>query len=268
MFHPVPVYVGLRYVVSRSRGFFVSFISWISMAGICVGVAALITIISVMNGLGNEVRGRLLSLTSHATISGAPERMRDWQTLAERIRKQPDVQGVAPFLDLQGMLGRGEDLRAAMIRGIEPQFEPQVSEIGGHMNVGRLDDLQPGERHIVLGAGLAYALDARVGDEITVLVPVSTGKAGEGAIAGIDLQPRIQTFTVSGVFEVGAQEHDNVLAFVSLQDAAAIVGNGGVPGGLRLKFNDIFAAPDRVKEIAASLGPGLQTSDWSIENAS
>ena len=237
MFHPVPVYVGLRYVVSRSRGFFVSFISWISMAGICVGVAALITIISVMNGLGNEVRGRLLSLTSHATISAAPERMRDWQMLGERIRKQPDVEGVAPFLDLQGMLGRGEDL-------------------------------QPGERHIVLGAGLAYALDARVGDEITVLVPVSNSKAGEGAIAGIDLQPRIQTFTVSGVFEVGAQEHDNVLAFVSLQDAAAIVGNGGVPGGLRLKFTDIFAAPDRVKQIAASLGPGLQTSDWSIENAS
>ena len=118
MFHPVPVYVGLRYVVSRSRGFFVSFISWISMAGICVGVAALITIISVMNGLGNEVRGRLLSLTSHATISAAPERMRDWQMLGERIRKQPDVEGVAPFLDLQGMLGRGEDLRAAMIRGI------------------------------------------------------------------------------------------------------------------------------------------------------
>jgi len=268
MFHPVPVYVGLRYVVSRSRGFFVSFISWISMLGICVGVAALITIISVMNGLGNEVRGRLLSLTSHATISAAPDRMRDWQTLAERIRQQPDVEGVAPYLDMQGMLGRGEDLRGALIRGIEPQIEPQVSEIGAHMNVGKLEDLQPDKRHIVLGAGLAYALDARVGDEITVLVPVSTGKAGEGAIAGIDLQPRIQTFTVSGVFEVGAQEHDNVLAFVNLKDAAAIVGNGGVPGGLRLKFTDIFAAPDRVKQIAASLGPGLQTSDWSIENAS
>jgi len=268
MFHPVPVYVGLRYVVSRSRGFFVSFISWISMLGICVGVAALITIISVMNGLGNEVRGRLLSLTSHATISAAPDRMRDWQTLAERIRQQPDVEGVAPYLDMQGMLGRGEDLRGALIRGIEPQIEPQVSEIGAHMNVGKLEDLQPDKRHIVLGAGLAYALDARVGDEITVLVPVSTGKAGEGAIAGIDLQPRIQTFTVSGVFEVGAQEHDNLLAFVNLKDAAAIVGNGGVPGGLRLKFTDIFAAPARVQEIAASLGPGLQTSDWSIENAS
>jgi lipoprotein-releasing system permease protein len=268
MFHPVPVYVGLRYVVSRHRGFFVSFISWISMLGICVGVAALITIISVMNGLGNEVRGRLLSLTSHATISAAPERMRDWQPLAQRIRQQPDVEGVAPYLDMQGMLGRGEDLRAALIRGIEPQIEPQVSDIGAHMNVGRLDDLQPGERHIVLGAGLAYALDARVGDEITVLVPVSSGKAGEGTIAGIDLQPRIQAFTVSGVFEVGAQEHDNVLAFVNLQDAAAIVGNGGVPGGLRLKFADIFAAPERVKQIAPSLGSGLETSDWSIENAS
>jgi lipoprotein-releasing system permease protein len=268
MFHPVPVYVGLRYVVSRHRGFFVSFISWISMLGICLGVAALIAIVSVMNGLGNEQRTRLLSLASHATISAAPERMRDWQTLAERIRKQPDVAGVAPFLDLQGMLGRGEDLRAALIRGIEPRLEPQVSEIAAHMNAGRLEDLQPGQRHIVLGAGLAYVLDARIGDEVTVLVPVGLAKPGEGAIAGIDLQPRIQTFTVSGVFEVGAAEHDNVLAFVNLQDAAAIVGNGGVPGGLRLRFTDIFAAPERVQEIAASLGRDLQTSDWSIENAS
>ncbi len=267
MFHPVPVYVGLRYVVSRSRGFFVSFISWISMLGICVGVAALITIISVMNGLERETRTRLLSLASHATISAEPERMRNWEVLAERIRREPDVRGVAPYLDLQGMLGRGEDLRAAVIRGIEPQVEPQVSEIARHMVAGRLDDLQRADRQIVLGVGLAYALDARIGDEITVLVPIAA-KLGEGAIAGIDLQPRIQTFTISGIFEVGTQEQDNLLAFVKLQDAAAIVGNGGVPGGLRLKFADIFAAPTRVKQIAASLGSGLQTSDWSIENAS
>src|SRR5215217_2537394 len=178
MFHPVPVYVGLRYVVSRSRGYFVSFISWISMLGICVGVAALITIISVMNGLERETRSRLLSLASHATLAAPPERMHDWQLLAARIRREPDVEGVAPYLDLQGMIGRGEDLRAAMIRGVEPQIEPQVSEIGTHMNAGRLDDLRPGERHIVLGAGLAYALDARIGDEITVLVPVGS-KEGE-----------------------------------------------------------------------------------------
>ncbi|HEY7638921.1 MAG TPA: lipoprotein-releasing ABC transporter permease subunit [Steroidobacteraceae bacterium] len=267
MFHPVPVYVGLRYVVSRSRGFFVSFISWISMLGICVGVAALITIISVMNGLERETRTRLLSLASHATIAATPERMRDWQALAERIRREPDVEGVAPYLDLQGMIGRGDELRAALVRGIDPQLEPQVSEIVTRMSVGRLDQLRPGERHIVLGAGLAYAIEARVGDEITVLVPVG-GRQGEGAISGIDLQPRIQTFVVSGVFEVGAQEFDNLLAFVNLQDAAGIVGNGGVPAGLRLKFDDIFAAPVRVKQIAAALGGGLETSDWSIENAS
>jgi lipoprotein-releasing system permease protein len=267
MFHPVPVYVGLRYVVSRRRGFFVSFISWISMLGICVGVLALITIISVMNGLERETRTRLLSLTSHATLAAPPERMRDWQTLAGRVRREPGVVGVAPYLDLQGMIGRGDEMRASMIRGIDPQLEPQVSEIGAHMKAGTLADLRSGERHIVLGAGIAYALDARIGDEITVLVPVAS-KEGEGVIAGIDVQPRIQTFIVSGVFEVGAAEHDNVLAFVHLHDAAAIAGNGGVPGGLRLKFADIFAAPTRVHEIAAALGPGLVASDWSIENSS
>lgn len=267
MFHPVPVYVGLRYVVSRHRGFFISFISWISMLGICVGVAALITVISVMNGLEGELRARLLSLASHATLAAAPERMQHWQALAGRIRKEPEVLGVAPYLDLQGMIGRGADLRAALIRGVEPQVERQVSEIDAHMNAGSLAELQPGERRIVLGAGLAFALDARIGDEITVLVPVS-GAPGEGAVAGIDLHPRIQTFTVSGIFEVGAQEHDNVLAFVHLQDAAAIAGTGGAPRGLRLRFADIFAAPVRAKEIAAGLGSGFEVSDWSIENAS
>jgi lipoprotein-releasing system permease protein len=258
MFHPVPVYVGLRYVVSRHRGFFVSFISWISMLGICVGVAALITVISVMNGLERETRTRLLSLPSHATLAGSPQQMQDWEALADRIRREQGVVGVAPYLDLQGMLGRGDDLRAALVRGIDPQIEPQVSEIGAHMKAGRLDELQPGERHIVLGAGLSYALDARIGDEITVLVPVAA-QAGEGALAGIDLQPRIQTFTVSGVFEVGAQEHDNLLAFVHLQDAAAIAGSGGAPGGLRLKFADMFAAPTRVKEIAVGIEKTMMT---------
>lgn len=270
MFHPVPLYVGLRYVVSRSRGFFVSFISWISMLGICVGVAALITIISVMNGLEGELRSRLLSLASHATLSGSPDQLRDWPALAARIREQANVAGVAPYLDLQGMLGRGEDLRAALIRGIDPELEPQVSEIATHMNAGSLSDLRPGEQRIVLGVGLAWALDARIGDEITVLVPTASAP-GAGMVAGIDLQPRIQSFIVSGIFEVGAQEHDNVLALVHLRDAAALAGTGGVPGGLRLKFDDIFAAPVRTNQIAATLEPiagKLTASDWTIENAS
>lgn len=271
MFHPLPLYIGLRYVRSRSRGFFVSFISWISMLGICVGVAALITIISVMNGLEGELRTRLLSLASHATLSAEPEQMRDWRRLAERVRAEQGVVGVAPYLELQGMIGRGEDLRAALIRGIEPAIEPQVSDITAHMSSGTFTDLQAGEQRIVLGAGLGWALDARLGDEITVLVPTRAAP-GEGSIAGIDLRPRIQTFTVSGIFEVGAQEHDNVLALIHLQDAAAIAGTDGVPRGLRLKFADIFAAPDRAREIAAALeaesGIHFEVSDWSIENAS
>jgi len=266
MFHPVPLFVGLRYVRSRERGFFVSFISWVSMLGVCLGVAALIVIISVMNGLERETRTRLLSLASHATISGSPEQMQHWQALADKVRKSDGVVGVAPFLDLQGMVGRGQEMRPAIVRGVDPAMEPKVSDFGQHMLFGRLDDLQPGRRGILLGAGIAAALDARIGDEVTVLVPVRSA-AGEGAIAGIDIQPRIQTFEVRGVFQVGAGEHDNTLALIALQDAAAIAETDGAPGGLRLKFEDIFEAPERTPAIAKHLGEGFTTSDWSIENA-
>ncbi|MBB6091817.1 lipoprotein-releasing system permease protein [Povalibacter uvarum] len=267
MFHPLPLFIGMRYVRSRSRGFFVSFISWISMLGICVGVTALITIISVMNGLESELRTRLLSPASHATLSGTPERMRDWQSLAEKARTEPGVTGAAPFLDLQGMVGRGQELRPALIRGIDPQLESQVSDISKHMTAGSLDLLVPGEQRIVLGAGLAWTLEVQIGDEITALVPTKAA-AGEGMLAGIDLTPRIQTFTVVGIFEVGLQEHDTLLALINLSDAAAFAGTEGSPAGLRLKFADVFAAPSRVGEIARTLGGDLETSDWSIENAS
>ncbi|HEY0682816.1 MAG TPA: lipoprotein-releasing ABC transporter permease subunit [Steroidobacter sp.] len=267
MFHPLPLYIGLRYVRSRSQGFFVSFISWVSMLGICVGVSALITVISVMNGLEGEMRGRLLSLASHATLSGEPEQLKDWPVIADRIRKEEGVVGVAPYTELQGMIGRGEDMRAALIRGVDPEFEPQVSDVAAHMQVGSFSDLIPGEQHIILGSGLAYALDARVGDEITVLVPAMSN-GGEGAIAGIDLKPRIQNFIVSGVFEAGAQELDNMLGLVHLQDASGLAGTHGIPGGLRLKFNDIFAAPVRSPQINQALGGQFKVSDWSIENAS
>jgi lipoprotein-releasing system permease protein len=267
MFHPLPLFLSLRYVRSRHRGFFVSFISWISMLGVCVGVAALITIISVMNGLEAELRNRLLSLASHATLSAPAATMRDWRALAETVRANEDVAGVAPFLELQGMVGRGQDLRPAVIRGIEPQIEPQVSEISSHMIGGSWGDLEAGAQRIVLGIGLASALDVRIGDEVTVLVPTRT-RSGEGMIAGIDLQPRIQTFTVAGVFEVGAQEHDSVLALIHLEDAAALAASGGVPSGLRLKFHDIFAAPRRAQQIGTGLGADFVASDWSKENAS
>ncbi|HEY8539685.1 MAG TPA: ABC transporter permease, partial [Steroidobacteraceae bacterium] len=229
MFHPLPLFIGLRYVRSRGRGFFVSFISWVSMLGVCLGVAALIVIISVMNGLERETRSRLLSLASHATISGSPERMQVWPALADRIRSEEGVLGVAPYLDLQGMIGRGREMQPATVRGVDPALEPQVSDFGSHMLVGRLDDLQPGRQGIVLGSGIALALDVRIGDEVTVLVPVRADD--EGAIAGIGIEPRIQVFEVLGVFQVGAAEHDNTLALISLKEAAALAETNGAPGG-------------------------------------
>lgn len=266
MFHPVSLFVGLRYVRSRGRGFFVSFISWVSMLGVCVGVAALIVVISVMNGLERETRTRLLSLASHATISGTPSQMSDWRRLADIAARSDDVVGVAPFLDLQGMVGRGKEMRPAIVRGVDPAREPSVSDFGRHMLVGKLDELQPGKQGIILGSLIALALDARIGDEVTVLVPIRAN-ADEGMVAGIGIQPRIQTFEVRGVFEVGAGEHDGTLALIELGEAAALAETNGMPGGLRLKFADIFAAPTRTQEIARAFGQAFTTSDWTIENA-
>ena len=236
------------------------------MAGICVGVAALITIISVMNGLEGELRERLLSAASHAKLSANAAVMQEWQSWLARIEAEANVVGAAPYVDLQAMVGRGQEMRAANVRGIDPELEPQVSEVGSHMLRGELRDLSPGAQHIVLGVGLAYALDARVGDELTVLVPVKDPT--QSAIAGISVRPRVQTFLVSGIFEVGAQEHDNALALVHLEDAAAFAGKPNVPDGLRIKFDDIFAAPVRAQQINKRFGGQFAVTDWSIENAS
>jgi lipoprotein-releasing system permease protein len=264
MFHPLSLFVGLRYVRSRSHGFFVSFISWVSMLGVCVGVTALITILSVMNGLEAEVRGRMLSLASHATVMGSPEKLADWPALAQRITVQPDVVGVAPFVETQAMLGSGLQLHPAQIRGVLPETEATVSEIGRFMKAGALADLTQGSQRVVLGAGLAWQINARIGDSIMVLVP----QAGSASDGEFDIKPRMQSFTVSGIFEVALQEHDNVLALVNMHDAAELLGTGGAPTGLRLKFADIFAAPVRVTQIAAELDASLTTSDWSKDNAS
>ncbi len=286
MFYPLPLFVGLRYVRTGSRGFFVSFISWVSMLGVCVGVAALITILSVMNGMEGEIRSRMLSLASHATLSGPPERLDDWPELAQRARQFEGVVGVAPYVEMQAMAGRGLQLTGVLVRGVLPEQEAQVSDFGRYMKAGSLADLKPGSQSIVLGAGLAWSLQARVGDELTVLIPqsgmhtsdASNRIASDGVAsdrvdsdAALDLKPRIQSFTVTGMFEVAMQEHDNVLALVNMEDAAALLGTGG-PTGLRLKFADVFAAPRLVESVGLALaadGRGNFTSnDWSRENAS
>ncbi len=278
MFYPLPLYVGLRYVRTRRHGFFVSFISWVSMLGVCLGVMALIVVLSIMNGMGDEMRSRLLSLASHATVTSTPDRLRDWPALVKRIEQFDGVVAVAPYVEMQAMLGRGTELTGAIVRGVLPEQESRVSEFARYMKVGSLAELKSGSQSIILGAGLAWSLDARVGDQLTVLIPqVKSPKASDlksKAADSFELQPRIQSFTVTGIFEVGAQEHDNVLALVHMDDAAAFLGTRGAPTGLRIKFADIFAAPILAPQIAASLSTeagsaGAFTSrDWTQENAS
>jgi lipoprotein-releasing system permease protein len=260
MFHPLPIFVGLRYVRTRRQGFFVSFISWVSMLGVCVGVAAMITIISVMNGFEGELRSRLVSLTAHATVQGPPALMRDWRTVAARARGVPGTTGVAPFVDVQAMIGRAGHLQPVLLHGLDPAVEGEVSDVERHMVQGALADLVPGARRIVLGAVVAWQLGADVGDEITVMVPGRELISSGG-------RPRLQTFTVSGVFEVGLKEHDGGLALVALDDAAQLAGGTAVPGGLRLRFDDVMGAPARAARVAAVLGDGVRVSDWTEQHA-
>jgi lipoprotein-releasing system permease protein len=260
MFHPLPIFIGLRYVRTRKRGFFVSFISWISLLGVCLGVAALITILSVMNGFEGELRSRLVALTAHATVTGPPERLRDWQALAGRALEVPGTQGAAPFVDVQAMLGRSGSLMPVMLHGVDPAAEGGVSSIQQHLLAGRMEDLQPGARRVILGRVLAWQLGVDVGDELTVMVPSSDLLEDGG-------RPQLQTFTVSGVFEVGLQDHDGRLALVALADAAELAGTHGAPSGIRLRFNEVMEAPARAADVGAALGSGLEVSDWTREHS-
>jgi lipoprotein-releasing system permease protein len=265
MFYPLPLYVGLRYVRSRSHGFFVSFITWVSLAGVCLGVAALIVILSVMNGMGSEIRSRMLSLASHATVTAPPAQLQAWPQLVQEIRQAPGVVGAAPYVQAQAMIGRGFQLTGVNLRGVLPAQEIQVADYGRYMRIGTLEELQPDSGNVVLGIGLAGILNARVGDDLTVLIPQTSGDGGI-----LELKPRTQAFTVSGIFDVGVQEHDSALALINMQDAMQLLGTAG-PTGLRLKFQDIFAAPAAIGAIAAQLdaahGAGFTDSDWSRDNA-
>jgi len=223
-------------------------------------VAALITIISVMNGFEGELRTRLVSLTAHATLQGPASLLADWRTVAERARSVPGTKGVAPFTDVQAMIGRAGQLQPVLLHGLDPAIEAEVSDIARHVVEGRLTDLVPGERRIILGRVIAWQLGADVGDEITVMVPGRELISSGG-------RPRLLTLTVSGMFEVGLQEHDGGVALVSLEDAAVLAGGVAQPAGLRLKFDDVMRAPARAAAVAAAVGGGATVRDWTQEHA-
>ena len=257
MFQPVPVFVGLRYSLAREHSFFVSFITWVSLGGVALGVLALITVLSVMNGFEGELRSRLLSLSAHATLTAAGAPITDWRGRLHELEGAPGLVGAAPFLDTDAMLSHPPAMGGAIVRGIDPTLEPSVSAINGAMREGKLEDLVPGMNRIVLGRMLAYQLQVGVGDTVTVMIPDSA--------AGDSIVPRLENFQVAGIFEVGLEEQDSVLALIDLKDAEALRGLDG-PTGIRLKFTDVLKAPQLAREAAARLPAGLTVRDWTQEN--
>jgi lipoprotein-releasing system permease protein len=252
--------VGLRYSLAREHSFFVSFISWVSLLGVAVGVAALITVLSVMNGFETELRDRLLSLSAHATLTPAGESgqaIPDWRARIGQLQGSPGLTGAAPYLETDAMLSKQSSMSGAIVRGIDPESEPQVSSIADDMREGKLTDLKPGLNRIILGRMLAYQLQVGPGDTVVVMTP--------GNSAGGGFTPRLQEFEVVGTFEVGLEEHDSVLALIHLSDAEALRGLSG-PTGIRLKFDDVLKAPDLARVAAARLHPTMQVRDWTQEN--
>jgi lipoprotein-releasing system permease protein len=252
--------VGLRYTRAKRRNHFISFISLTSMLGIALGVTALIVVLSVMNGFQKEVRARILGVVSHVQITGADNRLADWQGVARESAAHPQVAAAAPFVNAQGMLLFGASVRGAAVRGIVPQLEQKVAEIGLHMKAGKLESLVPGDFGIVLGAELARALGARAGDKVTLIAP-------QGLVTPAGILPRLKQFTVVGLFEVGMFEYDSGLALIHLEDAQKLYGMGDNASGVRLKLHDLFQSREVTRDLMTRLRGDLYVSDWTRSHA-
>ena len=253
--------VGLRYTRAgrrSGRNSFISFISLISMAGIALGVAALIVVLSVMNGFQKEVRDRMLSVLAHIEVFDVSGAMPDWQKTAEEAFRNPEVKGAAPYVAAQAMMTHGETVRGVIVRGVLPAEEPKVSDVAAQVTQGSFDALTPGSFNIVLGAELARALQVGVGDKVTLIAP-------QGQVTPAGVLPRLKQFTVAGIFEAGHYEFDSTLAFMQIEDAEKMF-RLAAPSGLRLRIADMLQAPQVALELSRTLDGNLLIRDWSQQN--
>ena len=259
MFRPLSLAIGLRYTRAKRRTGFISFISGASVVGIALGVIALITTIAVMTGFQEEFRNRLLGAVAHATISGVGDSMPDWQHAVQLAHADKRVLGAAPYVERVAML-QGEDEQGALLRGVLPELESEVSVLAKKMLRGKLSDLQPGKFSIVLGNELAQTLGVDVGDHVTVFV-------AEFHTTPVGALPRFKRFTVVGIFELGAQPYDNSLAIMHMQDAQRLLRMGNGVTGVRLKLVDMFQAGNVARDLANRRGGMYQVRDWRRDNA-
>ncbi|MDI1297672.1 lipoprotein-releasing ABC transporter permease subunit [Methylotenera sp.] len=260
------LFVGMRYTRAKRKNHFISFISLTSMIGIALGVAALIIVLSVMNGFQKDLRTRILGVASHLEITGSNNTLSNWSSIAESSVKREHVLASAPYIAAQAMLSYGQGVQGAIIRGVLPAAEDKVADLGKSMRVGRLNDLRAGEFGIILGTDLAYNLGAQMGDKVVVMAP-------QGQFTPAGVVPRLKQFTVIGLFSSGMQEYDAGLALIHMDDAAKLYRMDNKVSGVRLKLDDLFIAPNVAATISKDLNGASNptgayyVTDWTQQHA-
>ncbi len=260
MYKPLELFIGLRYTRAKRRNHFISFISLTSMLGITLGVMALITVLSVMNGFEKEVRERILDMVSHLTITKYQDSLAGWSDVVQRVKEEPHVLAAAPYVEAQGMLINGNHVNGSLIRGILPEMEPSVSNVGKSMIEGQLSDLIPGQFGIILGRDLARILSANVGDKVTLVTP-----SAQVTPAGV--VPRLKRFKVVGIFYVGMYEYDSTMALLHMDDARRVFRLKDGVSGVRLKLDDLFRAPQVRFDLQNTELGQYWIRDWSSYHA-
>ncbi len=261
MIRPLELFIGLTYTRAKRRTEFISFISLASMLGTALGVTALITVLSVMNGFGEELRSRILSVAAHVTVTGFANELTDWQSIQQQVAARDGVLGSAPYVLAQGLLTRKGKSSGVLVRGILPAEESSVSSLGKNMKGGRIEQLAAGEYRIILGQELAWSLGVWVGDKVTLMAP-------QASVTAAGILPRMKRFVVAGVFEAGMYEYDSGLVMIHLADAQKLYRLGEKVTGLRLKLDEIDAAPLFSQELAKQLGARYRIKNWTQENVS
>ena len=260
MFKPLAFYIGLRYTRAKRRNHFISFISSSSMLGIALGVTALITVLSVMNGFEKELRHRMLGMSSHVVVNTSSNSWSNWQDLAEELRNKPRVIGVAPFIQGQAMVTYNKNVKGSFLQGIDPELEPQVSQVKDKIVAGSFDKLESGKFNLVLGSELARSLGVWLGDKITLVVP-------HVSVTPVGVLPRMKRFTITGIFTVGMHEFDSGLVLLHYHDVAKLLRMPvGSVNGLNIKLDDMFIARKFSRELKQTLPIGYSSYDWTYRH--
>lgn len=259
MYRPLELFIGSRYLRAKRRNHFISFISFISVFSLALGITLIITVLSVMNGFQFEIKNRILSMTAHATVLELDGKLRDWKKVEDELKGQPEIQGSAPYVQGQAMIVHGKQVTGAMLNGIAPHLESKVSKIADHLQDADLDVLKSGKFGVLLGSDLANYLGVDVGEKITVITP-------EATVTPAGIVPKFRRFTVVGTYTVGMPQYDRNTAAIHIEDAKRLFRLGDAVSGLRLKFEDLFDAQEITYHLRELLGGTYWVTDWTFHN--